>query len=95
MTAQARARATTRKAVVKPRAKTAAASQVVRPPLDEGDLIEFSVTAEVKNRQGRSFWVKGGAAGRIRPGETASAAKDRISGFVIGYVDDGINEYLK
>lgn len=82
-----------RKAVARPTKK----AQPVSPwdgALDEGDLIEFSITAEVKNRQGRSFWVKGGATGRVRPGEGVENARARIQSFVIDTVDQQITEYV-
>lgn len=91
---------------VRPRAKSSATSAVSRPTgtkqpvdpwdgaLDAGDKIEFSITAEVKNRQGRSFWVKGGSTITVRPGESPEQAKARQSAFVIDYVETTISEYV-
>lgn len=62
--------------------------------LDEGDTVELSMTAEVKNKQGRSFWVKGGAQSTVRPGEDAEDAKQRLATFVTGYLYEQVAEYL-
>lgn len=72
---------------IKPRAKSAAALAVVKKrthspePLDEGDWIEYGNTAEVKTRSG-GFWPKISVGGRIRPGETADEALERMVEFV-------------
>ena len=63
-------------------------------PLDEGDKIEYGITAEVKNRAGRSFWCKGGAIITVRPGESPEEAKSRVSAFVLGMVNQQMAEYL-
>lgn len=69
---------------VRAKAKTAAATVVPRPgePLDEGDTIEFGDTVEIRNRSGNNHWPKVTCTSRIRPGETAQDAMDRIAGFV-------------
>ena len=62
--------------------------------LSPGDQIEFSITAEVKNRSGRSFWCKGGTTTTIRPDESVQQAKDRAVAFVSALVDEQVTEYL-
>lgn len=59
-----------------------------------GDRIELSMTAEVKNSKGRSFWVKAGLASDVREDETGAEAKERVAGFVATYVEEQISEYL-
>ena len=63
-------------------------------PTDPGDTIEVSVTGEVKNRKGLSFWVKTGVVSSHRDGETTEEAYSRITDFVIDRVDELAQEFL-
>lgn len=62
--------------------------------LDEGDTIEIGITVEVKHPRKGSIWVKSGASGTIRPGETPDDARDRIKDFVTQTADETVREYL-
>ena len=70
--------------------------RVVKPiePTDPGDSIEVSTTLEVKNKQGRSFWVKAGVVSSHRDGETTEQAFQRITDVVIDRVQSLTDEYL-
>ena len=82
------------KKAVRPKARSEASKVVIHnEDLSPGDQIEFGVTAEVK-KNGRSFWVKGGAVITIRPDEDTHSAKQRVSEFVIAMVDEQISDYL-
>lgn len=64
-------------------------------PTDPGDTIEVSITAEVKNKQGRSFWAKVGVVSSHRNEETTEEAYSRITDFVIERVGELTAEYLE
>lgn len=51
------------------------------PTLDEGDTVEQSLTVEV-NANGNKYWIKTGATGKVRSGETASSTSKRLLNFV-------------
>lgn len=76
------------RAKIKPKAGAALPAP---EPLDEGDLIEFGMTVEYKHPRKGSYWPKFGSHTRIRPGETAEEAKDRLVAFVM----DEINAQIK
>ena len=65
---------------VKPKARSAA-SRVIAQPLDEGDWVEYGNTVEIKTHKG-SYWPKMSAGSKVRPGETAQDALERIVDFV-------------
>lgn len=70
------------------------ASKVVRgakTPLDEGDTIEIGYTTAIKQR-GQEFWLKAGAVGHVRPGEAPHDAAQRIQDFVVGMLDQQIQD---
>lgn len=67
------------------------AAKKARAPMDEGDTIEVGYTAAIKQR-GQEFWVKAGAVGHIRPGESPDDATDRIQEFVVGMLDKQIRD---
>jgi broad specificity phosphatase PhoE len=75
--------------VRKVRRKTAAAPPK-RQLLNEGDLIEFSVTVEVTNTRNQKFWFKGGGTTQVQPGETGEEARDRLEQFVTEGVDANV-----
>lgn len=87
---------------VRPRVKSAAGRSlhVQTAPvekgdgLSEGDTYEFSTTAEVKNAQGRSWWVKAGATSSVRPGENGYDTEERVKEFVLRSVHEQIKEIL-
>lgn len=60
-----------------PKKKTPVPPEATQP----GDMIEFSVTEEVRTSSG-SRWVKIGLTSQHRPDETSDEAVDRIEGFV-------------
>lgn len=65
----------------------------VTTPVEEtqpGDVIELSVTEEVKGNGG-SRWVKVGLTSQHRPEETSEEAVDRIQSFVL----DGLEAFVK
>lgn len=62
--------------------------------MHEGDLIEFSLTAEVRHPKRGSYWIKGGGTTQVRPGETANAARERLHSFVKESVDETVLEVL-
>lgn len=74
---------------VRPRPRSAAAKQMTveqeEPETVPGDVIEFSVTEEVKTA-GASRWVKVGLTSQHRPNETSAEAVDRIESFVTSSV---------
>jgi hypothetical protein len=87
------------KAVVRPRAKSAAAREAAVSDIDPnflstGDTFEFSTTVEVKTPQNRSFWVKGGASSSVRPGEDGYDAVERVTAGVLAVVDEQVAAIL-
>jgi hypothetical protein len=68
--------------------------KVAPQPTSPGDSIEVSITAEVKNRKGLSFWAKSGVVSQHRDGETSDQAYQRITGFVLDNVTDLTEEFL-
>lgn len=61
----------------------------------DGDLIEFSMTVEVKDKRNASFWVKAGMTSQVRPTETGDAARQRIETFVQETLDRKVMEILQ
>lgn len=49
--------------------------------LDEGDMVMTTVTHEV-TIDGEKSWIKHGASTKVRSGETAAQARDRLSRYV-------------
>lgn len=58
-----------------------------------GDLIEYSLTAEVKHR-GSSWWTKSGATTTIREGESELQARKRLASSVTSALEDAIAEIV-
>lgn len=84
--------------VVRPKTRPAKVTQPTSPwdhSLSPGDHVEFGITAEVKNRQGRSYWVKGGAVVTMREGESVGQCTSRVQTFVIDMVEEQITEYVR
>lgn len=55
------------------------------PPLDEGDPVEYSLSASVRAGGGEA-WIRFQATGRVRPGEDPDDAARRVSEWVDGLV---------
>lgn len=55
--------------------------------LDPGDLVEFSMTVEVRPKRSGTVWIKGGGTTTVRPSETGVQTRERLTTFVM----DGIN----
>lgn len=60
--------------------------------LDEGDLLEYSISASIRTRTGGEMWIKGGATTTIRADETADEAKDRLRKAVESFVSVAAQE---
>ena len=58
-----------------------------RDALDPGDLIEFSITVEVRPKGSGNVWIKGGGTTSVRPSENALDARRRLEDFVM----EGVN----
>ena len=61
---------------------------------DPGDIIEYSITEEVKTRQGRSFWVKAGLSSTVRDDEDGLLAANRVTEYVTNLVASQVAERL-
>ena len=59
-------------------------------PLDEGDTIEYGLTAEVKIG-GQSVWPKVSVTTKVRVGETPERAMERI----VDFVTDEVNSQVR
>lgn len=59
--------------------------------LGEGDHIDFGVSVGFKTG-GTEWWVKAGGSTTIRPGETSSTARNRLSTEVMDYLDTQVAE---
>jgi hypothetical protein len=62
--------------------------------MDVGDSVEVGITVEVKHPRKGSIWVKAGATGHIRPGESPKDAAGRIRAYVASVADETVKEYL-
>lgn len=60
--------------------------------LDEGDSVEFSMTAYVKRAGKGEFWIKCGAQTTVRPGEAPDDAVGRLHAYVIENLEQQIEE---
>ena len=80
------------KKVVRPQAKRLA--DIDNDETSPGDLIELSVTEEVRTSSG-SRWVKVGLVSQHRDGETTAEATARIEEFVIESLGAFVNEAVR
>ena len=66
----------------------------ITPALSPGDTIDFSLTGAMKHPRHGEWWIKCGGTTQIREDETAEAAKERLSKFVIAMLDEKAQEIL-
>jgi len=62
--------------------------------LDVGDRIEFGLTVEITDNQGRKWWPKCGVSVAKRPDEGEEQARDRATNTVFEFLDGEIKRIL-
>lgn len=98
-----------KRAAVRPRKKTAAASAVGKSTpkpnpapqqnpwdglLDTGDKVEIAATMEFKDAHGRAYWPKASVTVTKRPGESEDQTVARASQVAHGALEAHVTEFL-
>jgi len=81
----------------KPKVVKRPQARVPRPPdaAQPGDVIEFALTIEYTQRRGNKIWLKSGLASAVQMDETSDQAKDRISSFVLGQLNEALEAFKR
>lgn len=84
-------------AAVKPKVKKRVGPPIQtesRDLLNEGDVVEYGATVEIKHGRKGSFWPKVTVMTTVRPGETGEDAFGRAASFVHQALDVQVSEFL-